>query len=264
MCRKLFTGIALLGLGSYLWFGTGLGSYARTGYHQAESFVKGQVPVEFQIERARQLVRELVPNIHKTMRAIATEEVRVARLRNEIETAQANLEREKVAIQAIKEQLGKGLVSYSIGGRTYSADALMSELNRRFNSFKRSDESIAARRELLVSRESSLLAAREQYDRLMAARQELESELASLEARHKLIEAKKTTLKFHFDSGKLTDVRNAINEVNEMLDVEERVAESEGQLIHHVPVDEIAPANLTDQIEQYFGKSIKPTGIKAL
>jgi DNA repair exonuclease SbcCD ATPase subunit len=258
MCRKIFTGLVLLGLGSYLWWGTSVGSYARTGFHQAKSYVKGQVPVEFQIERARQLVRELVPNIQKTVRAIATEEVRVGRLRHEIEVAEANLEREKVAIQSLKEQLAKGTVSYAIGGRTYSADAVKAELNRRFNAFRRCEETLSARRELLASREAALGAAREQYERLLTARQELESELAALEARHKLIAAKKATLKFHFDSDKLSQVREAISEITELLDVEERVAESEGTTVHHIPVEEIAPADLTEQIDRYFNNR-KPT-----
>lgn len=254
MFRKIFVGFGLLALGTYFWVGTSFGSYARTGYHQAKSYIKGQVPVEFQIERAGQLVRELVPNIHKTMRAIAMEEVRINRLRRETDTTQKNLDEEKLAIQALKDQLSRGLVSYSVGSQTVSADALQRELNRRFNHFRRVDTSLAARRELLTSRETSLLAAREQYERLMEARQQLESELAALEARHKLIAAKKTNLKFHFDDSKVAQVRQAMEDVNDLLDVEEKVAEDEGELVHRVSVD-VVPADLTKQIDQYFASA---------
>lgn len=262
MFRKALKGLGLLAVGGYLWFGTSAGSYFRTGYNQARNFILGQVPVEFEIERARQLIAEIVPEVQRTKRSILNEEVKVARLRQEADAVAKNLESERLAILALREQIGKGLASYKIGDTTYSSAAMQRELGRRFASFKHVDETLKAKREILVSRESSLLSAREKHDRLLECRQELESKLAALEARFKMIEVKKLASKVQVDDSQVKQLQSLMSEIEDRLEVESKEAEEDGVLMRTIPIEKASTGDLGQEIDQYFGKA-KPTNLSS-
>jgi hypothetical protein len=215
MCRKLFTGIALLGLGSYLWMGTSVGSYVRTGYAQMKGFVQGQVPVEFEIERAKNMLNYLRPETESARRSILKEEVKVDRLKRDLVAAEKNLESEKVAILSLRQQLSKGLTSHPIGGQTYSAAAVEKELNRRFNSYKRVEEVLGAKKDVLASREQALLSAKEKHDRLLESQQELESRLEALVARHKMIEVKKVSSNVIIDDSQVSQLKQLMEDIHD-------------------------------------------------
>lgn len=256
ICRtihKTLVGAGLLAFGAYLWMGTSVGSYAKTAFTGAKSYVKGQVPVDYQIQTARQMLTDLTPDVQKTLKSIAEEEVKIDRLRREIASTEKNLDGERAAILALREHLGKGLASYKIAGATYSALAVENELNRRFTSFKRVDDSLKARRETLVARESTLMAAREKYDNLLEAKARIENEIAGLEARNKMIEARQTASKFQIDDSQLSKLKQLVEEINERLDVSEKVAEQEGNLSKRIPLEQANPEELGKQIDSYFG-----------
>lgn len=252
MFKKSMMGLGLLALGSYLWMGTSLGSYVLTGYHQTKSYFQGQVPIEFEIKRAKHLVAELVPDIRTTMKSIAEEEVKIRRLESEVAKMEENLDSERAAVLALKETLSKGLTSYRIGGQTVSHDALRTELNRRFNSYRRLEGVVEAKRDILSSQKSHLAATRDQYNNLVQSKQELETELAALEAKLKMVEAKKAKNEFQIDDSELSRVRELINNINDRLEVEIKLSESDGTLLKQIRTEDIPPVDLETQIDDYF------------
>lgn len=254
MIKKTLTGLGLLAVGSYLWMGTSLGSYARTGYQQTKSYFEGQVPIEFEIKRAKTLVAELVPDIRTTMKSIAEEEVKVERLQREVKEMENNLDQERAAILALKENLEKGLTSYKIGNHTISQQALRNELNRRFNSYRRLDGVLQSKREILVSQTNHLSATKDKYNNLVQSKQELETELAALEARMRMIEAKKAENHLVVDDSQLSRVRELIDNIDDRLKVEAKLSESDGKLLKQIRTEDIPPVDLEAQIDNYFSE----------
>lgn len=252
MIRKLVTGTALLGLGAYLWMGTSLGSYARTAYAQVRGYIDGAVPIDFEIQRARKMSEDLVPEIHSAKRTILNEEVRLARLHRDIEQMTKNLDGEKVALLSLRQQLAQNLTSYKIGSENYSRQAVENELNRRFNSFRHADEVLKVKREIVASRETALRAAKEKHDKLLEGKQQLEAELAALEARHKLLEVKKMASTLTVDDSQLAQVRGLMASINDRLAVEAKLAEEDGQLMKTIATEDIPPADLGKRIDEYF------------
>ena len=261
MFRKVMTAACLMGVGSYLWMGTSVGSYAKTGVTQVVHYFHGQVPVEFQLKRVKQMAEDLVPDIRKTRKTIAEEEVRIARLENEIQAAQKQLETERLAIVKLQGELGKGLASYKIGVRRYTSQELLNELNMRFTSYKRADSAIQTKQEILKARRVALDASREQFSELMVAKEKVAGQIADLEARHKMMEAKKVANEFQIDDSQLSRVRQLINEIDDRLTVEEKLSEEHGNLMKRVPVDEIPPADLSQQIDNYFQQESSHQGV---
>lgn len=250
-------GMGLLALGSYLWMGTSLGSYVLTGYTQTKAYFQGQVPIEFEIKRAKHLVAELVPDIRTTMKSIAEEDVKIRRLESEVAKMEENLDSERGAVLALKETLSKGLTSYRIGNQTVSQDALRNELNRRFNSYRRLQSVVDAKHEILKSQRNQLTATKDQYNNLVQSKQELETELASLEAKLKMVEAKKAENHLQVDDSELSRVRELINNINDRLEVEIKISESDGTLLKQIRTEDIPPVDLETQIDKYFDSETK-------
>ena len=75
MVKKILLGaVIVVGLGALL-VGTEATSYFRTSWGKAKQSVKDSVPIEFQIDRARQMVKDIEPEVRNAMQAIARQEV---------------------------------------------------------------------------------------------------------------------------------------------------------------------------------------------
>ncbi|MFM7315944.1 MAG: hypothetical protein ACKO5E_03250, partial [bacterium] len=88
-------------------FGTPAGSYARTAFFKIRSVAKDSVPVQFEIDRARQEVHQLEPAIRQHIEVLARAEEDVKRLDGEIAETTANLEKQKATILAIRAKVGE-------------------------------------------------------------------------------------------------------------------------------------------------------------
>ena len=70
-------GVAVVG--SVL-FGRDVASYVRSSAKSVRTVVKDSVPIEFELRRARDLLDEIIPEMHASIKLIAQEEVEVAGL----------------------------------------------------------------------------------------------------------------------------------------------------------------------------------------
>ena len=75
-------GVIVLLLG--LFFGRDAISYSKTSLGWVRQSVKDAVPVEFELTRARDMIKGLTPEIRHNMHVIATEEVEVQGLRENL------------------------------------------------------------------------------------------------------------------------------------------------------------------------------------
>jgi hypothetical protein len=71
MIKKALLVVGGLGATTLVLFGRDACSYVGTTYSRLTSSVKESVPVEFQIDRAREMVRDLEPEIRRSMHVIA-------------------------------------------------------------------------------------------------------------------------------------------------------------------------------------------------
>ena len=59
-------------------FGKDVVSYVRSSAKSVQTVVKDSVPIEFELRRARDLLEEIIPEMHANIRLIAEDEVEVA------------------------------------------------------------------------------------------------------------------------------------------------------------------------------------------
>ena len=93
-------GMALVGRNAY--------SYLRTSAGYVTDAVQEAVPIEFQIDRARDMVQDLVPEVRKNMHIIAKEEVEIQRIDEQITQSDSQLGKEKDQLLRLKGDAASG------------------------------------------------------------------------------------------------------------------------------------------------------------
>ena len=190
--RILFWSIAGTAV-AVLIFGRTLHSYVRTATGWVSDSVKQSVPIEFEIERARGMVKDILPEIRKNMQIIAKEEVEVDQLNQKIDQLDKKQEKDRTDLMSLKEQVNSGKDSFKFAGRHYTVEQVKCDLANRFERYKTSDATLVSMRDMESAREKSLNAAREKLDAMLAQKRQLEVDVENLEARLKMVEVAQTS-----------------------------------------------------------------------
>jgi chromosome segregation ATPase len=253
MLKRLVWGSAgALGLAMLLFGGREAASYMRTSAGWVKDTVKNNVPIEFEIERARRMVRDLVPDIRKNMHVIAHEEVEVDQLAKKISGAEGRMEKDRCELMKLKDDLAIQKTSFRYGGREYTVEQVKTDLANRFERYKTNDATLASLKEMHHARQRSLDGARQKLEGMLAAKRQLEVDVEQLEARLKMVEAAQTTSDYKFDDTQLSRVKELVTDLRTRLDVAEKLVNAEGQFRDEIPVSEPAPENIVDDVTEYF------------
>lgn len=252
--KKLILGGALTAVGLTAVFGTAGASYIRTGWQAAGDSVRQNVPIEWEIKRARQMIEDLKPEIASNMQVVAREEVGVARLASEVNTKQQQITKAKQDIIRLKGDLESGSVRFVYAGRDYSKDQVRDDLANRFKQFQVHEKTASKLTQVLAAREKNLDAARRKLDEMLSAKRQLEVEVENLQARLTMVQVAQTANPVSIDDSHLSGTRQLLDEIRTRIDVAERMAASEGALEGSIPLDETASEDLLTEIADYFGE----------
>jgi hypothetical protein len=235
-----------------LLFGKDVASYVRSSAKSVRTVVKDSVPIEFELRRARDLLDEIIPEMHANIRLIAQDEVEVAGLQVEIVKAEESMEEEQARIATLRNALGKPQARYSFAGQEYPRSYVKEDLANRFARLKDSEVVLAGKRRLLTTRENSLHAAMQLLERTRGRKRALEDQVESLASQHMLVKATAVGSRFQVDNSKLAQTEKLIAQIKKRLDVAERVLAHESQFVQAIPVDAVVEADLLTQVDEYF------------
>jgi len=254
--KKILVGTAAAASVGAFVFGRDMCSYVRTGANTVRESIKREVPVEFQIERAKEMVRQLTPEIHRSLHAIATEEVNVDQIHKSIAKRTADMEGQQEAILSLSGDLKSGSTRLTYSGRNYSVKEVQKDLSERFNRFKVAEDTLNRERDVLNAKEKALTANRQKLEGMLSARKDLEVEIERLQARLQSVQAAETMSNLQFDDSALNRAKTLVAEINKELDVRERMLDAEGNFTGLIPVEtkSVAPKDIAEQVQKYFGK----------
>jgi chromosome segregation ATPase len=260
MLKKAIIGVASMVVLSTLVFGRDVVSYVKTFGSMTREAIKAEVPIEVQIQRARDMVEDLVPDIRKCMHVIAEEEVNVEHLHRDISRCDGDLGKQKEEILALRRHLDQGQQTYQFASRTYTAGEVRRDLACRFERFKTAEATLASKKQILSAREKSVTAAREKLEGMLASKRDLEVQVENLDARLKTIQAAQTATTVQLDDSQLARAKKLIGELNKQLDVAQKMLDADGKFTGLIPVETAAqvPEDLSKQIDEYFGRDGKP------
>jgi hypothetical protein len=257
MLRKAVI-VGLAGVGLYVISSTtGLGSYLSTAFRRTGQQVTDSVPMEFQIDRARNMVRDLEPEIRRSMHVIAKEEVEVAALDERIASADQKAAKEKGEILQLQSDLDSGDRTFRYAGHRYTSDQVKEDLARRFNRYKTGDATLSSLRDMRDARARNLDAAREKLTAMVAAQRQLQVEVENLEAKHKLVQVAAASSDFQFDDSQLARCKELMTDIRTRLDVAAKLASADETFPDEIQLDETQAEDVSQQVAEYFG--LEPT-----
>jgi len=249
--RSVFLGLTLLVVGTCL-FGKDVLSYARSSGKWARTAIKDSVPVEFELRRARDLLEDIIPEMHANIALIAKEEVEVAALKEEISNAEKSVNDQWIRIAQLREYLKTDDKVFNFRGKQYSRQQVKDDLSWRFDRFKESELVLASKKKLLNTRQFALQSSMNLLERTKGRKRLLASKIENLETQHRLLQAHAVESGISIDNSKLAKTESLINDVKKRLTVAERVLAHENLFVQTIPLDEVTETDLTGEIDQYF------------
>ena len=262
--RSVFVAGGVFLLGGLL-FGKDVVSYVSSSAKSVQTAVKDAVPIEFELRRARDLLEEIIPEMHANIRLIAQEEVEVAALKVDIAKSEEAVEQEKVRISKLRGALDVQQAQYHFGGKEYPRSYVKEDLANRFERFKEGELVLASKKRLLTTRENSLHAAMQLLEQTRSRKRMLQDKIESLASQYRIVKAAAIGSNIQVDNSKLAQTEKLITQIKRRLDVAERVLAHESQFVQAIPVDAVMEADLLTQVDEYFEtREQKSTLIPAL
>jgi chromosome segregation ATPase len=241
-----------------LFFGRDAASYVKTGMGWIHQGVHDSVPVEFELSRARQMIKDLDPEIHRNMHLIAKEEVEVTHLRRQLDEAETALTKNRSDIERLNADLTRGDSNFVYCGKTYTAKQVENDLTRRFEAFKVKEATLGKLTQILAARERGLEAGREKLKAMQAAKGQLEVDVENMEARLEMVKVAQSTSEFAFDDSRLSRTKELCRDIAARIDVAEKLVNAETTYPGQINLDEEeSGTSISDQITAYFDASAK-------
>ena len=258
MIKKAIIATAAVGLLGAFFLGRDVCSYVGTSATMVRDSVTDQIPTEFQIERARRMLKGLVPEIDRNVHTIAREQVEVQDLNEQIAHAEGRLAKEKVAIKRLTNDLQGGNEVFHYASQKFTRDQVKTDLNHRFERYRTHEGTLASLREMRDARQRTLEGARQNLANMMAQKQNLEVQLEKVEAKLRMLEAQQTASQYSFDSSKLSRAKKLISYLDKRMEIGSQYIDAKGEWTGalEIPVFEDDPVDddIVDQVTAYFSE----------
>jgi chromosome segregation ATPase len=215
--------------------------------------------MEWELNRARQMIADLKPEIEVNAKRIAREKIEVSRLAKQLAQSDQRLAKAKSDIERLTDDLKSDSKSYTYGNRTYTVSQVKDDLSNRFKRFKTREATAEKLEQMLAARQSSLKAAHERMDAMLSARRQLEVEVENLQARLGALRVAQTSSELNLDDSHLSRTRGLLDTIATRIDVEEETMSVDTEYFGEIDLDEPSDENLLDEIATYFGDK-DPTG----
>lgn len=246
--------VLLMGLA----FGTGAGSYVRTSLGWVRQSVRDSVPLEFELGRARQMIKEIDPEVQRNMHLIAKEEVEIKQLQDRLAEGEKHLSKSEADMKRLSTDLKRGDSTFVYCGKNYTSKQVETDLAHRFTQHKTKDATVTKLRQILTAREQGLNAGREKLREMLAAKSQLEVDVANLEARNEMVKVAQTTSNFSFDHSQLARTKEIVREIGTRIDVAEKLVTAESPVSGQINLDETANADIAEQVTAYLSGGSTP------
>jgi chromosome segregation ATPase len=256
MLKKMLVGSLAATLVAGFVFGKDMFSYATTACTNVRDAVKSEITPEFELDRIRNEIDQLMPEIRQHMTVVAEQSVDVKDLERGIEQKETHLAGQKDAIFALRADLTGSGDKFTYRHVSYTRGEVESDLSERFEAFRVGEDAVKRDRQILTAQRQTLRANQQKLDSMLGRKQELSVLVSQVEARLKTIQAAEAVNNIEVDDTKLARVEGLIKDLNHVLDVRESLLETEGHVLGRIPVELDSVDVQTDvvtEIDQHFG-----------
>jgi chromosome segregation ATPase len=265
LIKKAVVGTALGAGALYLVFGTSAPSYVKTAFHKVRDNAKSAVPVQFEIDRAKQEIADLEPAIKEGIAQRAQAEVEIESLMREIAAIKAELRQEETVMDAERTSLRTGEFRLA-GSVTYTPEEIKADLARRLDHLRLNKRLVADKEATLGAKQKALESAKKQLNQMAEAKKTLRAKIEGIEARLQTIRTAEDSREFHFDDSALARAKQTVSDLEKRLDVMTRQADMEGKYLETgIPVTVEPGRDILHEVDTELGApASKKSGDKSL
>ncbi|MEM9417600.1 MAG: hypothetical protein AAGA25_00925 [Planctomycetota bacterium] len=256
--KVLLIGAVGVAAGALL-FGGELISYAKSSVYSVQRETKAAVPLSFELQRARDLLDEVLPELHQNIRQIAREEVELEALSRSIVESEQRVSQEEAALAQLRDVVASGQNVHYVNGRTYGRDAVTQDMGRRVSMLKEAKLVLEGKRRVEESRRASLAAATTSLEQAQTRKLQLEERIESLAAQFRMVQAAESASGLALNDSKLNQTEKLISELQERLDVAERTLAHEARFTAGIPLAGPTEAELLAEVDALLGITATPT-----
>ena len=258
MCKKFVVLGLAAALGAGLFFGSDAVSYVKTSAGWIKDSVKKNVPIEFQIKRAEQMVGDIDGEMRRAKEQVAGAVVELRRLEKKVVSLQASQEKSKNDLMKLKTDLSSNAQFLTYGGRAYTIEQVKHDASRRLATHKKNDEALASLQQTVSLRQRAVEAAKQKVAALDAEREQLLASIDTLKARVEEVGALKAASEFNFDDTCIGRARELVDELEARLDVDEELALAHGGAFSEIKLDDVNSESVVDEVAAYFEAGAQP------
>jgi len=241
-------------IGGFLLFGSDLTSMLKTSANSIRQSARQSVPVEFELDRAKDQINDILPDLQSQVRMIAEEEVAISRLEKEVTQDQQRMQKLEQSLSVLRKKVRTNQVSWRVGEADLDREQFTKHLQSRFSHLKQAKLSTDSKERLLAKRREGLAAAVTLLEEMRLRQSELELKVESLAAQHRLIKASAIDSGELIDDSHLSQADQLLGEIENRIEVAERMMTYERGIMD-VPVEEDndSTESVLAEIDQYFG-----------
>jgi hypothetical protein len=233
MCKKIAIVAVAVVAGLILLNKTSIGSYVGFGWKKSKQLFQQQVPPEVQVERLRYELTQLDPEIKKARRTLAEEAVAVEMLREDVAKTRLALDKRLSEIQTMRDDLKSGAKLIVYNNTEYPASRVRAMLAADWESYKRAEEGLKSKENLLEAKEKALAEGHKQLGSMTGLKDQLAAELDQVEAELKTLRLAQTRNNIQIDNTRITRFNNSLDELKKRIRVEKTELQYEGIFSNH-------------------------------
>ncbi|RMG40352.1 MAG: hypothetical protein D6725_03600 [Planctomycetota bacterium] len=223
--KKLWTLLAAGAIATSMGFGT-VWSYVKTGHRMIGQTIRDHVPVQMEIERLGQMIKEAEEQLRDDERQLATMEVQCEQLEEDIAEGQRRLQSARRDMDKLAQLLETATSDrITIGDRQYTRVAVEQELQRRMDEYEFLEQSLNDRRKALKERRKYVTAMRESIERNWRDVQKLALQRDGLKDQLRLLKLEKGKSS-RFDAHKVAQAQHLAEELVAKLRAEQKVRQT--------------------------------------
>lgn len=261
--RKLikwtFLSAVVLGVGGYFFLGKNAFSYAETAIQDMKSSVRDNVPIDFELRRARTLIEKIDPEIQEARRDVARAEVEFEGLQTDIRRLEQAIAKNETKVKRLRGFVAVAESDAVPASASYAElppiGIVRSDLARTFDLYKNQLELRDSKKRLIDRQARVLDAARNKLHAVRSERQNVADLVAKLETRKRQLDAMAATARrFDIDTSALGEARELLDSIKKRLDVTQKMIAENVYYGDEVPTEDPG-RDVVTEVDQFFGGS---------
>ena len=267
MCKKItIAAIGLVLVGGLL-FGSNFIPYAQTAFQRVKAQAQDAVPLEVQIETARNQLKKIDPEIEDMVWQVAKEKAEIKRLDNDLERQSEVLAKRYDEMMTLREHISSGEEVYvATNGKAYTNDRVTEDLRHRFSLYQTAEATKEKSAQILDLRKVALESALTKIAEAQSQQRELEVQIDNLVARQRMVDVAKTASQLDIDDSQLSKTRGMIDDIGARIDTEEEMLSLAPKYFGEIPVSNDSvladDGDILDEFDAYFSKDSDGTVVK--